>query len=353
MRSEALELCAAMGGDPEAFTRLTEPHRRALHLHCYRMLGSFQDAEDGVQEALIRAWRHLATFEGRSSFRNWLYRIATNVCLAEKQRRRQTPASRPAADFEHLTDNSGRALHLSPYPDVLLAELEAPDTDVPTIVYDLSESIQLGFVAALQLLPPRQRAALILRDVLGFHASEVAEMLDSTIASANNALARARATLAQQRAAGWFTSIHGPTSDDVAESLVRRYVDAWRADDISGLVALLTSDVVLSGPSIPVRRAGRQNIAEYFKSLRGRAGAISAAERAHFRFVPTRANRQPAVAVYRRMSDGVTYRGIGVWVLAVDGDAIAAVTVFVDPALVKAFGLPGELRQEEAVSLLF
>jgi RNA polymerase sigma-70 factor (ECF subfamily) len=194
--AEAPILAAASAGDPEASRGLTERYRRELHLHRYRMLGSFHDAEDAVQETLLRAWGHLATFEGRGSFRAWLCRIATNVCLTQGRRRQMDPPVFSKALAEAIARSSEPAINLSPYPDALLDELEATPGD-PAFAYDLRESVQLVFLAAVQLLPPRQRAVLILRDVVGFSAAEVADLLDSTTASVNGALNRARATIEQ------------------------------------------------------------------------------------------------------------------------------------------------------------
>lgn len=257
--ADGTDLAAAMAGDAEAFRRLTDPYTRELHLHCYRMLGSVHDAEDAMQETLLRAWRHLATFAGRGSLRAWLYRIATNVCLRQGSRRRTDPVSLPRALAEAVARGAEPAISLSPYPDAWLDRLEAPSGD-PAADYDLHESVQLAFLAAVQLLPPRQRAALILRDVLGWSASEVADALDATTASVNSALSRARATLAQQRAAGRLAAGRSVPTDEVAQALARRYVEAWQAVDIDALAALLTSDVVMTMPPLPVRYTGREAV---------------------------------------------------------------------------------------------
>jgi len=234
--ADGADLAAAAAGDAEAFRRLTDPYTRELHLHCYRMLGSVHDAEDAMQETWLRVWRHLATFEGRGSLRAWLYRIATNVCLRQRPRRRTDPSSLPRALAEAVARGAEPAISLSPYPDAWLDRLEAPSGD-PAADYDLRESVQLAFLAAVQLLPPRQRAALILRDVLGWSAGEVADALDATTASVNSALSRARATLAQQRAAGLLQTGRVVSTDEVARSLARRYVEAWQAVDIDALAA--------------------------------------------------------------------------------------------------------------------
>jgi RNA polymerase sigma-70 factor (ECF subfamily) len=333
------DLAAAVAGDPEAFRRLADPYTRELHLHCYRMLGSFQDAEDAVQETLLRAWRHLATFEGRSSLRAWLYRIATNVCLQQGRRRQTDPASLPPALAEAVARSTEPAITLSPYPDAWLDEV-ATTVDEPAAAYDLRESVQLAFLSAVQLLPPRQRAVLILRDVLGWSAAEVADALDATTASVNGALARARATLAQQRTAGRLQTGRVAPTDEVERSLVRRYVEAWEAVDIAKLVGLLKREVVLTMPPLPLRYTGREALAEFFTTIPA-GGALD-----RFRFLPTRANRQPALASYRRDADGQTYRAWGMFVLSLDGDAIAEITVFFDRGLPPLFGLPTEIASD-------
>jgi RNA polymerase sigma-70 factor (ECF subfamily) len=329
------KLAAALAGDPEAFRELTDRYRREIHLHCYRMLGSFHDAEDGVQETLLRAWRHLATFEGRSSFRSWLYRIATNVCLTQRTRR-PTTARKVPETIEAIPRSHEPALALSPYPDALLDELEVNSAD-PIAEYDLRESVQLAFLASVQLLPPRQRAALILHDVVGFSAVEVAQLLDSTTASVNSALNRARTTIAHQREIGRLNLGRAVPTDDVAESLVQRYVEAWLAMDIGKLVGLLKRDVIMTMPPLPVRYDGRRVVIEFLITIPVRD------ERERFRFIPTRANRQPAVAVYRSAAGADTYRGWGIFVLTADDKSIAEITAFVDPKLLAAFGLPAEI----------
>jgi RNA polymerase sigma-70 factor, ECF subfamily len=337
--ADGADLAAALAGDPDAFRRLTDHYTRELHLHCYRMLGSVHDAEDGVQETWLRAWRHLATFEGRSSFRAWLYRIATNVCLGQGRRRGTELPVPTKAQIEAIARSTEPEITLSPYPDAWLDELEASTGD-PAAAYDLRESVQLAFLAAVQLLPPRQRAVLLLRDVLGWSAAEVADVLDSTTASVNSALTRARTTLAQQRAAGRLPTGRRVPTDEVERSLVRRYVEAWDAVDIGKLAGLLKRDVVLTMPPLPLRYTGREKVAEFLATTPA-DGALD-----RFRLLPTRANRQPAVAVYRLDPEGQTYRARGIHVLSVDGDAIAAITSFVDPTLMPVFGFPAELERD-------
>jgi len=341
--TEGADVTAAVAGDPEAFRRLTDPSARELHLHCYRLLGSVHDAEDAVQETLLRAWRHRATFEGRSSWRAWLYRIATNVCLRQGTRRRADAADLPLVLAEAVARSTEPAIRVSPYPDAMLDEVEATAGD-PVAAYDLRESVQLAFVAAVQVLPPRQRAVLILRDVLGWSAGEVADALAATPASVNSALTRARTSLARQRASGRLPTGRGAPPSAAAWSLVRRYVEAWDAADLGALAGLLTSDVVLTMPPLPLRYIGRAAVADFFATIPA-GGALD-----QFRLLPTRANRQAAVAVYRRDPVGPLYRAWGMFVLGVAGGAIADITAFVDPGLAPVFGLPTELTQELGAS---
>jgi RNA polymerase sigma-70 factor (TIGR02960 family) len=334
---DSVELAAALAGDQAAFTALTSRYRRELHVHCYRLLGSFQDAEDAVQETLLRAWRHLASFEGRSSFRAWLYRIATNVCFSERHRAQKDPPALPPAIAEAVARSTEPSITLTPYPDSLLDELEASSGD-PAAEIELRESVQLAFLAAVQVLPARQRAVLILRDVVGFPAESVAQMLDVTTASVNSALSRARASLERERAAGRLQMGRPVPPDAVAESLVRGYAEAWQSMDIGKLVGLLKQDVALSMPPLPLRVTGREAVAAFSR-------ALPAPEPDRFRVVPTRANRQPALAVYRRDDTTQTHRAWGIWVLTLDGDAIGEITAFVEPGLLASFGLPSELAR--------
>ena len=331
--AEAALVAAARAGDETAFRRLTEPYRRELHVHCYRMLGSLHDAEDAFQETLLRAWRHLAGYEPRGSIRAWLYRIATNVCLSTAARRRPEPA----AVTHELTTPEGEAVTLAPYPDALLAELPSSAVD-PGARYDLDESVQLAFVAAVQLLPPRQRAVLLLRDVLGFAAAEVAELIDASTASVNSALQRARATLEQRRAEGRLDLTRTAPPDDVELSLVRRYIEAWQSVDIDGLVALLREDAVMTMPPEPLLFRGRQAIGHFFATVPAE-GALD-----EIRLLPTRANRQPALAAFVLDREAGIHRAYGLMVLSLDGDAIAEITGFVDPSLFPWFGLSGEVQ---------
>ena len=329
--AEAALVAAAQAGDEEAFGRLTQPYTRELHVHCYRMLGSPLDAEDALQDTLLRAWRHLASFQAGTAFRAWLYRIATNVCLSALTRR-----PKPAADGPYLPTTEGEAVHLAPYPDALLDELPSAAQE-PGARYDVRESVQLALLASIQLLPPRQRAVLLLRDVLGFAAGEVAELLESSPASVNSALQRARATLDRRQAEGRLGLGRTPPPDDAERTLVRRYVEAWETVDVEGLVALLREDVVMTMPPMPVLFRGRDAVAEFFSTVPAN-GALD-----EIRLLPTRANRQPALAGYVLDRETAVSRGYGIMVLTLDGDQIAEITGFTDPRLFAVFGLPAEL----------
>jgi RNA polymerase sigma-70 factor (ECF subfamily) len=280
------------------------------------MLGSFHDAQDAVQETLLRAWKYLASLQDPGSLRAWLHRIATNVCL----RRRAHVANDPivtSATLDAFTPTVTPPYNLSPYPDALLNELQSSGGN-PDVEYDLYESVQFAFLTAMQLLPPRQRAVLLLHDVIGFTLVDIAEMLDTTVASVNGALNRARATLRQPRTGGRLRTHRRPPSDHVAESFVERCVAAWQAADIASLSDLLKADVVMGAPTWGLRLNGRSTVCEFL----GRVPAPD--ERAKFRLIVTRANRQPALAVYRL--DGIahteTYRALAIVVLTMDGNAI-------------------------------
>ncbi len=334
---ESNELVAVFDGDQEAFRKVTDAYFRELHVHCYRLLGSFHDAEDAMQETLLRAWRHRASFERRSSFRAWLYRIATNVCLTMRARHVVEPPVVPPILAPAVAASTEPASHLSPYPDALLDELEAT-ADNPAAAFDLRESVQLAFLTAVQLLPPRQRAVLLLRDVLSFSAAEVAEQLDSTTASVNSALQRAHATLQKQRSLGRVAPERAAPSESAEQRLVERYLEAWSAADVRGLAELLSHDAVMTMPPVPLRYAGREAIAEFFATVPAVTGVF-----ARVRFVPTRANRQPALAGYRLVPETGRRRAWAVFVLTLDGECIAELTVFLDPTLFPAFGLPMDL----------
>jgi RNA polymerase sigma-70 factor (TIGR02960 family) len=324
----------AQAGDGEAFRELTEPYHRELLVHCYRMLGSFQDAEDSLQDTLLAAWQGFGGFEGRASLRTWLYRIATNLRLNA----RRSASRRPAKEWDvpnvepPVPTRFGEVVWLEPFPDALLeGAIDTPPG--PEARYEQTEAISLAFVTALQLLPPRQLAVLVLRDVLGFHANEVADMLDSTIESVKSALKRARASLHQRRPT---TDDREPlpTSDSPSEdAIVAKFVRAWESADVDALVTLLTDDVFIAMPPMPFEYQGRDVVARFCASL-FRAGR-------RFDLIPTRANGQPAFGAYLRAPTGLRH-GTGLYVLTLTGDRISAMTHF-DNCVFPSFGLPRSL----------
>jgi RNA polymerase sigma-70 factor (TIGR02960 family) len=336
MIQDALE--RARTGDEEAFRALTDPHRRELHVHCYRILGSVQDAEDMVQETLLAAWRGLGDFQERASLRSWLYRIATNRCLnALRDSGRRSPSmhgSDPPAGAPEPT-RLGEPTWLQPYPDALLEGL--PDrADGPDARYETKEAVGLAFVSGLQRMAPQQRAVLVLRDVLGYRAAEVASMLSSTEASVNSALQRARAAIdaAPERPGG------GTLPDSPAErALLSRFSDAFERGDVDAVVALLTGDAWLRMPPAPHEYQGRPAIDEFLRTR----GIWNSGR--PIRLVPTRANCQPAFGYYLSDPHAGVMRAGGLLVLTVDGDAIAAITRFGDTGVLPYFGLPRTLAQ--------
>jgi len=322
----------ARAGDGDAFRALTEPHRRELQVHCYRMLGSFQDAEDALQDTLLAAWRGLGGFDGRATIRTWLYRIATNRCLNTlRSASRRPPMAWPIPDVEPPEPTRlGEVVWLEPYPDALLEG--ANDVPLgPEARYEQAEAISLTFVTASQALPPRQLAVLILRDVLGYHANEVADMLDSTVESVNSALKRARAGL-QRRLPPTAEREPPPAPDSpVEQALVAEFVHAYESGDVDALVALLTADVSISMPPIPLEYQGRDLVGRFYAGL-FRPGRP-------YDLVPTRANGQPAFGFYLRAPADNRF-GTGLLVLTLTGDRICAITRF-DRSVLPWFGLPG------------
>jgi RNA polymerase sigma-70 factor (ECF subfamily) len=324
----------ARAGDGDAFRELTEPHRRELQVHCYRMLGSVQDAEDAVQDTLLAAWQGFGGFEGRASLRTWLYRIATNRCLNSLRSASRRPAREwnvPKVEPPEPT-SLGEVIWLEPYPDALL-EGTAGVPPGPEARYERTEAISLAFVTALQALPPRQLAVLILRDVLGFHATEVAGMLDATVDSVNSALKRARASLQQRRQPAAGREPPPASGSPSEDAIVARFARAWESADLDALVALLTDDVFISMPPMPFEYQGRDVVARFCASLFG-AGR-------RFDLVPTRANGQPAFGAYLRASTGIRH-GTGLYVLTLTGDRICAMTRF-ESSVLPSFGLPRSL----------
>ncbi len=330
MSAELLQ--RARGGDRDAFTALIEPHRRELQVHCYRMLGSLQDAEDALQETLLAAWVGLDGFEGRASVRTWLYRIATNRCLnmlRSSARRPVTAALLPVRPPEPT--RLGEVPWLQPFPDVLLEGLsdQAPG---PEARYESREAISLAFVTAVQLLPPNQRAVLLLRDVLGYRASETAELLGLTEDAVTNALKRARATMDATRSSGPPPL---PPGSPQERALLDRFVAAFTELDVDGLVALMTDDVWVRMPPLPFEYHGTEAVHRFFT-------AIAAHRRGIARMVPVRANGQPAWGEYFRdpVTGGLYVTGVEVVALA--GDRICEITRF-ESGLAPYFGLPRTL----------
>jgi len=329
-------LARARAGDGEAFRELTDPYRGELQLHCYRILGSVQDAEDMLQETLLAAWRGLDRFEGRASMRAWLYKIATNRCLnaLRDTGRRPERAARagPALVAPEPTRRS-EPLWLQPYPDALLDDV--PDAAPgPEARYEAREALGLAFAAGLQRLPPRQRAVLVLRDVLGYRAAEAADMLEVSEISVNSALQRARATLTAQLPAGRDTA-PAPRSPRERE-LTSAFADAFEAADTERLVALLTEDAWLTMPPEPLEYQGHAAIAEFYTS-RTWWGVQPV------RLVPTRANNQPAFGYYLQDPHAPVARAHGLFVLTLAADKISAITRFGDNSLLPHFGLPRTL----------
>ena len=328
-------IARARAGDGEAFRELTEPYRRELQVHCYRMLGSVQDAEDTVQETLLAAWQAFAGYTAeRASLRTWLYKIATNRCLnALRSGRRRAARGWDVPTVKPPEANRlGEVVWLQPYPDALLEDVAGAPLG-PEARYEQAESISLAFVTALQVLPPRQVAVLILRDVLGFHASEVAGMLEATVESVNSALKRARASLRRQLPPGDGRERPPAAGSPPEDAIVARFVSAWQSADLDALVALLTDDVFMSMPPMPFEYAGLDAVARFCASLFG-AGR-------RFDLVPTRANGQPAFGAYLRSSDGIRH-GIGLYVLTLSGDRIRAMFRF-EASVLPWFGLPRSL----------
>jgi RNA polymerase sigma-70 factor (ECF subfamily) len=325
----------ARAGDGDAFRELTEPHRRELHVHCYRMLGSFQDAEDALQDTMLAAWRGLGGFEERASVRTWLYRIATNRCLnALRSAGRRPAAAWPNPNIEPPEPTRlGEVVWLEPYPDAVLeGAIGAPVG--PEARYEQTEAISLAFMTALQLLSARQRAVLVLRDVLGYSAGEVADMLDSTVESVNSALKRARTTL--QRRLPPATDREAPAAPDspAERALLARIARAYDSGQIDTLVELLTADVFLSMPPVPLEYQGRDLVGRFLAT-------VSSPDR-RYDLVPTRANGQPAYGIYLRDPRGGVRHGTGLEVVTLTGDRICAITRF-DKSVLPFFGLPRSL----------
>jgi len=338
METDTTDLIArARAGDHNAFRDLVQGHSHELQVHCYRILGSLQDAEDALQETLVCAWRNLGEFGQRSSVRTWLYKIATNRCLsmlrADSRRPRIAPPLPEAALPE--PDGAGDAPPwLEPYPDVLLGHL-VDQRPGPEARYETTEAISLAFITALQLLPPRQRAALVLRDVLGYHAAEVAQMLGTTQEAVTSALKRARATV-DNHLAGTGSRRPARQPDTAAEHrLVARFTGALERADLDALIELLVTDVRLSMPPAMLEYRG-------IESARRILAAVSFRPGRNYRVVPTRANGQPAFGLYLADPHASVYRAYGLQVITTAGDHITAITCFTTDVMTR-FGLPRTL----------
>jgi len=330
----------------QTFEQLAEPFRRELRLHCYRMLGSLHEAEDLVQETYLRAWRNFASFEGRAPLKAWLYKIATHACLdaisSRKHAPRLLPDQRtPATDQMPDGKPAVEASWVEPYPDVSLEGIP-DDAPGPYARYSSREAVQLAFVAVIQQLPPRQRATLLLCDVLGWSTLEAASLLGGTTASVNSARQRARETLARRYPDGRPPVV--ATSNPEQQALLARYVRTWEERDLDGFVALLTEEAVYTMPPLPQWYAGRNSIRRFFdwawKNYLG------------FRLVPTAANRQPSFALYTRRSTDVAWDAHSLHLLTLEQNAISSLTLFVKPAapdVFKAFGLPLVLTDTKTI----
>jgi RNA polymerase sigma-70 factor, ECF subfamily len=343
--SERDLLEAAQRGDDDAFGRLAGPYRGELHAHCYRMLGSAADAEDALQETLLRAWRALPRFEGRSSVRSWLYKIATNVCLRVIERRPRRvlpvdlgPAANPSdGPVEPMTE----AVWLEPYPDERLgfgSGLASPEAR-----YEQREGVELAFIAALQHLPARQRAVLILRDVLGFSARETAAALETTSVSVDSALQRAHKTVDQRLPEQSQQATLRSLSDGALRQVVQRYVAAWESNDVDAVVAMLAEDARLAMPPLPAWYRGSEQVASFLRS-----GPLAGATR--WRLIPVRANAQIAFGGYAWDDKTQTFTPHALDVLTLRGAQIEEITAFLTPGAFGGFGLPATLPSEATSS---
>ncbi len=339
---------AAAAGDEDAYRRLVEPLRAELHAHCYRMLGSVHDAEDALQDALLRAWRGLRGFQGRSSPRAWLYRIATNTCLdaiARRPRRMLPPERGPAADpRDALAAPLAESVWVEPYPDEVIGVDDGPAA--PAARYERRESVELAFIAALQHLPARQRAALILRDVLGFSARETADALETTVAAANSALQRARVAAQERLPDESQQAALRALGEDGLREIVDGYVDAWERGDVETIVAMLAEDAVVAMPPMPTWYRGRAAIAVFLRDVAfaGRwTGDEFVAGRRRVRLVPGRASGQVALGAYGWDDESASYLPYALQVLTLRDGRVADVTGFVVPELLPRVGLPARL----------
>jgi RNA polymerase sigma-70 factor (ECF subfamily) len=338
--SEQGLLEAARQGDEDAFAQLVEPHRGALHAHCYRMLGSVADAEDALQETLLRAWRGLDRFEGRSSLRSWLYTIATNSSLKaiEKRPKRVIPIDYgpPGDPHDGVGEPLVESVWVEPYPDERVGLEDgyaAPDAR-----YEQRESVELAFIAALQHLPPRQRAVLILRDVLGFSGEEVADVLDTTTTSVYSALQRAHKVVDERLPERSQQATLRTLGDDEMRELVQDYIDVWERNDVDGLVAMLADDVAISMPPTATWYRGRDTVVDFLVS-RPLSGKL------RWRGIPVSANGQLGVGFYVWTDEEQAFMPHGVNILTVDGERVVDIVAFLTPRHTEAFGLPERLAE--------
>ena len=346
MTDTAQLIARARDGDHDAFSDLIQGHSRELQVHCYRILGSIQDAEDALQETLLSAWRNLGDFSQLSSLRTWLYKIATNRCLSmlrAHSRRPRIAAPLPETDLPEPSGAGDAPAWLEPYPDVLLDHL-VDRRPGPEARYETTEAISLAFITALQLLPPRQRAALVLRDVLGYHAAEVAQMLGTTQEAVSSALKRARATvdnhLADPSGSGTGSRRSAPQPDTAAEQrLVDRFTDALERADLDALIELLVTDVRLSMPPAMLEYRGIETAQRILAAVTFRPGRA-------YRAVPTRANGQPAFGLYLADPHTGVYRAYCLLVITTVVDRITAITSFSTDVMTR-FGLPRTLPETD------
>jgi RNA polymerase sigma-70 factor, ECF subfamily len=342
---EVEKLAAARKGDSQQFSELAEGYRRELQVHCYRILGSLHEAEDMVQETMLKAWKRLDTYEGRASFRSWLYKIATNSCLDfldQKKSRRLLPFEKlsPSDPSTPILPPASEISWLEPFPDEWLADKTATN---PEARYTDSESISLAFLTALQMLPPRQRAVLILRDVLDFSANETSGVLELTTSSVNSALHRARTTLSQRYPRGEKEGLTMSSIDEKTQRLLDLFVHAWEAADVNGLVALLKADATLAMPPSPSWYEGQNAIGTFVAAtVFADGGMFSGNAARRWRLLATRANGSPAFAIYQR-DEKNEYQPFGLIALTIVGDQLSQIISFIDPSLPPLFGFPTKL----------
>ena len=338
---EAELLAAARRGDAQCFSKLAEPFRYELQVHCYRILGSLYEAEDMVQETMLRAWKRLETYEGRASFRAWLYKIATHACLDLLDRRKSRrllpdqcgPASGPHTQISAPTTE---ILWLEQVPDEWLGDVSSLN---PEARYTESESVSLAFLTALQALPPRQRAVLILRDVLDFSAIETAKVLEHTVSAVNSSLHRARTALSKQ-----YQEPQNQKIDERTQSLLDNFMEAWESADVDSLVALLKEDATLAMPPSPSWYQGKEAIRGFVAATVFADGGMFGGNAVHrWKLVETRANCAPAFAIYQRTGTN-EYQAFGIHILQCNGDQLSQITSFIDPSLPGYFALPHVLK---------